>query len=567
MTFHNLVVEEIGQLFFGHTLPRVLYGNLHILLLLSGGDTDVAALLSELSGIVGHRVQHEERQHTVGFQHCVRRFYVQFDTFHLEGSTALSDDVEELLQRETLDLQTQFALAQLNPVGQHLVVVFYLVRQFTDILDAGVLRFLGHIALVHALHLVDDTVDKRGDGIHQRDLRTLLQTAALAVLQPQQSCRKFLALLFQQVVGHIHLLVLLVHVVEEPQEEQQQDDGHHHSRQHEVQLVGGLLILTGTGFQLTVLTGGLLQVEIQVAVIVALLFVVDGGIGHTELLTDTRHQIGGLIDRGVGKGLFQIVKRTLVVAYLTVAGSQRTVGTCYLIHVAVVLEEKERVLREPPCEHVVVDILGIDELHGGHVVRDQLVAGIWIHQVFREGLQRIGRKVGIVTRACKQETAHQSVKLLLIDRLLRAFGDDTACTDVIEVVQELGRIALHLVGIYRHQGLYRLSLQSDIIVVGGVHDGIFRLGIEQSPRLVGRELFAFLIDTMQGSVGQFSELMELTIVRLSLTESHLLDIGDEDLYLVVGDLRHLVEQPLRLGVLHLDDMHEGEVVQRLCPTR
>ena len=38
------------------------------------------------------------------------------------------------------------------------------------------------------------------------------------------------------------------------------------------------------------------DLEIQITIIVALLFVVDGGIGHAHLFTDTCHKVGSLID-------------------------------------------------------------------------------------------------------------------------------------------------------------------------------------------------------------------------------------------------------------------------------
>ena len=75
--------------------------------------------------------------------------------------------------------------------------------------------------------------------------------------------------------------MLPVHVIEQPEREQQQDDGNHNGAQHQVQLLGGLLILVGTRLKLTVLTGSLLQVEVEVAVIVTLGLIVYGRIGHT----------------------------------------------------------------------------------------------------------------------------------------------------------------------------------------------------------------------------------------------------------------------------------------------
>ena len=60
---------------------------------------------------------------------------------------------------------------------------------------------------------------------------------------------------------------------------------------------------------MAILTSGLLKVEIEVAVIVALGLIVDGGIGHTELFADRGHQIRGLVDGGIGQRLFEVIKR------------------------------------------------------------------------------------------------------------------------------------------------------------------------------------------------------------------------------------------------------------------
>ena len=359
--------------------------------------------------------------------------------------------------------------------------------------------------------------------------------------------------------------MLTVHVVEQPQREQQQHDGYHHSAHHDVQLYGGLLILTGSRLQLTVLTGGLLKVEILVAVIVALGLVVDGGKGHAQLLTDGGHKVGGLMDERVGKCLFEIIEGTLVIAYLTETGCERSVGTGYLIDVAILLEDAECVLGQPACQHVLVHIVRIDEFQGGQVVCQQLTAAGVVHQVFRQGLEGVGSKEWIVCLTGHEEAAHQLVELLLVDLLLGALGDDTAGSNVIEIVQPLSRITLDLSKINLTQGLDRFLLKTDVVIIGRVDDGILTLGISQTPLHTGREFVTLLIDTAQGLVGQLTELMELTVSRPTLTEAHLLYIGHHALHLVVARLEGFLQQPLRLVVLHTDDADEGHIVAGLCP--
>ena len=159
------------------------------------------------------------------------------------------------------------------------------------------------------------------------------------------------------------------------------------------------------------------------------------------------------------------------------------------------------------------------------------------------------------------------VELLLVDLVLRTLRDDAACTDVIQVVQILGRITLHLVGIDGVQSLNGLSLQTHIIIIGGIDDGIFRLGIEQTTGIPLRKGLYVLIDTVHGTACQLTELMELAVSGTTLAETHLLDIGDEEFHLVIRSLYHLGQQFFSLVVFHPCDMDECQIVEGLSPTR
>ena len=171
-------------------------------------------------------------------------------------------------------------------------------------------------------------------------------------------------------------------MIEEPEGEEQQDDGHHHTAEHQVELTGGLLVLTGTRLQLTILTGSLLKIQVQITVIVALGFIVNSRIGHAELFTDTCHQVGSLINDRVRKCLLQIIEGRLVIAYLTITGCQCTIGARYLIHITILFEEIKCILSQPSCQHVVIDALRVDELHGRHIVLHQTSTEVGLHQVF-----------------------------------------------------------------------------------------------------------------------------------------------------------------------------------------
>ena len=67
-------------------------------------------------------------------------------------------------------------------------------------------------------------------------------------------------------------------------------------------------------------------------------------------------------------------------------------------------------------------------------------------------------------------------------------------------------------------------------------------------------------------VGKLSVFMEFTVFRSALTETHLLNIGYQQLILVVCGLHHLVEQTFGLVVFHPDNVYKGQVVKGLRTT-
>ena len=187
--------------------------------------------------------------------------------------------------------------------------------------------------------------------------------------------------------------------------------------------------------------------------------------------------------------------------------------------------------------------------------------------MFGERLEGIGREERHIGMARQEEAAHQMVELLLVDLLLGTLGDDAASTYIIHIIKVLGRVAHHLVGMDAPQGINTLALETYIIIIGGIDDGVLRLGIEQTALVMGREQRALFIDATDGLISQLTILVELAIARTALTESHLLNIGDELLHLVIGSLNGFVKELFGLIILHTDDVDEGEVIQGLCPTR
>ena len=72
---------------------------------------------------------------------------------------------------------------------------------------------------------------------------------------------------------------------------------------------------SGTGLQFTVLARFFLQVDVDVAIIVAVRLVIKCRINDTELFADAGHQIGCLINGRVRQCLLQMVKGLLLIAY------------------------------------------------------------------------------------------------------------------------------------------------------------------------------------------------------------------------------------------------------------
>ena len=155
----RLGVEETSQLAVGHPLPCVFDRHFHIVGHLTCLDSDSTALRCIFTGIVSHRVEHEECQHSIGLHDGRGRFYIEGDALHLERRAPPGKELEEVLQREALDMQAELTLTQLNPVGEHIVVFIDLISQFTDIVTSG------SPDLRRAGSLVADAVDKRRDGV------------------------------------------------------------------------------------------------------------------------------------------------------------------------------------------------------------------------------------------------------------------------------------------------------------------------------------------------------------------------------------------------------------------
>ena len=224
------------------------------------------------------------------------------------------------------------------------------------------------------------------------------------------------------------------------------------------------------------------------------------------------------------------------------------------------------IFRKPSCQHIIVATLRIDEFHGGQVVGQQLATVVGVHEMFREGLEGIGGKIGIVALTGTDKAAQQKVEFLLVDILLRACGDNAARAYIIEVVQPLCRVALKVVDIDVLEGVDRLSLQTYIIIIGGSDNGHLRFSITQTTQLTVAQLVALFVDTLQRLHRILTVFIKLPVHGTALAKTHLLDIAYKPFYLIISNFRDFAQPLLGLVILHLDDIGKGQVVESLCPS-
>ena len=128
----------------------------------------------------------------------------------------------------------------------------------------------------------------------------------------------------------------------------------------------------------------------------------------------------------------------------------------------------------------------------------------------------------------------------MVNLLLGSLRDNTTGTDVIQIVEVLCCIALYFFGIDGIKCINRLLFESYIIIVGRVYDSIFGFGIQQQTFVALGKLVALFVDTLHGTVGHLTELVESTVVGAALTKAHLLNVSYQVLQLVIGCFDNIV---------------------------
>ena len=79
-----------------------------------------------------------------------------------------------------------------------------------------------------------------------------------------------------------------------------------------------------------------------------------------------------------------------------------------------------------------------------------------------------------------------------------------------------------------------------------------------------RKVIYFLTDSAQFTDGFFPEAIKILVAGLTLTESHILNVGNKEFYLVVTAFVYLVKPSLGSMVIHLGNGNKSQVVASLC---
>ena len=78
-----------------------------------------------------------------------------------------------------------------------------------------------------------------------------------------------------------------------------------------------------------------------------------------------------------------------------------------------------------------------------------------------------------------------------------------------------------------------------------------------------RKVIYFLTDSSQFTDGFFPEAIKILVAGLTLTESHILNVGNKEFYLVVTAFVYFVKPSLGSMVIHLGNSHKSQVVASL----
>ena len=106
----------------------------------------------------------------------------------------------------------------------------------------------------------------------------------------------------------------------------------------------------------------------------------------------------------------------------------------------------------------------------------------------------------------------------------------------------------------------RLGKQTYIIIIGGTDDGILRRGVGHAAQQTGIECRFLFLDAIETLLSTLAVVVELTVARHSLTEAHLLDVGNKQFHLIICNRRDDTQEGVGTGIIHAHYVNKGYVI-------
>ena len=383
--------------------------------------------------------------------------------------------------------------------------------------------------------------------------------------------------------------------VEEPEEDQDSHDAAHYSQRPQVQLMYSPLQRFVPAFQFLVLSGVVQDVQIYIPVIVRALLPAQSGIGHTELLTDTRNPFGHglqfvfhplLLHRHgitsvehlqtvqtvvamvvlpmvvvhIVQRHLQRVQCLLITPVLVQVAPYRDIRTRQLIDIAVSgkllqgqlpqAQRKKRIHRQAePLQRM------------APLVPEQVIGTSRSHQ-FSQPLHPCRLKVKEAFPRCRQPSSIQLVKFVQVPLLRRLSVHQSGRSADVVIVQPLTGICrqgCHLR--YPSDTFQCLRALLQVIIVNRRHEVELRTGIVQPfPSVSFGKEGVILCDAVHAPQGTDAIIIEFLVHGRALIHPHQANISHQQFQLVPGLFIDRQIQAFRLLVVHLHEGMESQVV-------
>ena len=125
------------------------------------------------------------------------------------------------------------------------------------------------------------------------------------------------------------------------------------------------------------------------------------------------------------------------------------------------------------------------------------------------------------------------------------------------------RVTFQLVGINIIEGFHHRFIETHIIEISGIDDVKLTMGIRSPPAFTRGQIARFFLQTTQTRNGFLAVRIKIFVVGFSLTDTHVLHIGNEKFQLIVAFVLYKGEPFLGFLVIHLRHLDESQVVTSL----